>query len=1159
MLPNAYDVFLSHSHCDRDWATRLRDRLEAQGIKVWMDVDEIEPGARWVGTLEDGLEHSGAVAVICTTAALASDWVKEECYRAIDLKKRLIPILKDDVQITGFLANRQFVDLRGEGDQAFARLVWGITGERPRAEPSSARPGDRASNTTTPVVASDVVSALKLLPVWGLDRHVVSRPGGIAVEALRSFCIEPRVFRQTWHGAGKRQRQHRLGATEKGFLAREAPWLDAGSHEPVKEARAVPLKLQFRTGERIALVGDAGDGKTTALWLAVHDHVSEIVRRAAAEPGWLDDAGARPPLVLPLSVLRDRDSQDVIKTAFAYTANLVSPNSDHRHEGFAAWLSEKVRRGEFSLFIDGLDEISSERRAALRSELARYRDLPMLATARPTVDPRELRIGFRSWRLAPLTARDIRRYVAKHRASALESSGRHVELLEAPHARRFARSPLLLALLCEHAELHPEEDLPRTRTALVDFAVQAMLRRGDARRDRPEDARIDAAKISLLSHIAWRFYGAGPLPIPKSLLLDAILEWDGSQGRAAERLDLSEEALLKEIVQDGILVPAGGRGQLRFVLRSLHEWFLARHVASEHNDAKLPRLIRGRAWRWGRAEWGSIKPLNQPEWRAVWPYLAGHLGDKAHLLLDALLYECRRHEDVGRGRILLTGLVAAEAPDDVKRQCGIVEALVASLPKEGELFELLGQLAFPDARDALLKMWNDDPEDFSGCVSWVRAIAECDPGVARETLVSRLRSGVLRQNLYLREPYAIALGEVADEHTVDALILDLEKITTPSPEARAFARVHSVSMRALAETESARARSALWRVFAKEFSGKPLLGEETARAIGLVADDALRDQLLDLLQLPDLPPWQLFLLSHALATIGDLQSRDALFALMKRPGLKPGQRFACAVSLGELGDERARPWLIRGLRRHLSSLVGEEHASHPLKWIHDACVATATGALEQELILGLKNRDLAYDVRWDIAEILSSIGTPRGKRALVEELAERNSGSRIAFACSSLLIHERDDETRNALLRFLEGQPRDVRLSTESWAALQNLMSDSSYRSQAWKAIEGVPLSRRDRRLLADLGAMGPAAMRRALMRGFRRGEQSPREFREYQKSTGWRLVRPSPRRMWFCLFVAYMGFLASGAFLSRAWRYVLYVVLLAGALKLGGLRWEKP
>jgi len=64
-----YDVFISHSAKDRPVVRQLAERLKQDGLRVWFDEWEIQPGDMIGLKIEQGLEH-GRESVI---------WAIQDC------------------------------------------------------------------------------------------------------------------------------------------------------------------------------------------------------------------------------------------------------------------------------------------------------------------------------------------------------------------------------------------------------------------------------------------------------------------------------------------------------------------------------------------------------------------------------------------------------------------------------------------------------------------------------------------------------------------------------------------------------------------------------------------------------------------------------------------------------------------------------------------------------------------------------------------------------------------------------------------------------------------------------------------------------------------------------------------------------------------------
>jgi hypothetical protein len=138
-----FDVFLSHSSHDKPAVRQLKAMVVKHDLAVWLDEDQLQPGIPWQPLLERGIKSSRSVAVLIGNDGLAP-WESEEMRAALQLAvqdgRPVIPVLLPGStrapELPLFLANRTWVDLRdGWTDEGMAKLVWGITGRKPRSSP----------------------------------------------------------------------------------------------------------------------------------------------------------------------------------------------------------------------------------------------------------------------------------------------------------------------------------------------------------------------------------------------------------------------------------------------------------------------------------------------------------------------------------------------------------------------------------------------------------------------------------------------------------------------------------------------------------------------------------------------------------------------------------------------------------------------------------------------------------------------------------------------------------------------------------------------------------------------------------------------------------------------------------------------------------------
>jgi GTPase SAR1 family protein len=124
-----FDVFLSHSAKDKAVVRELAARLQRDGVRVWLDEEQIKPGDSIPAKIEAGLEHS-RVLVLCMSAnAFGSDWAQLEAgtfrFRdPLNKERRFIPLRLDDAPIKGSLTQYLYINWHpADLEQEYAKLL----------------------------------------------------------------------------------------------------------------------------------------------------------------------------------------------------------------------------------------------------------------------------------------------------------------------------------------------------------------------------------------------------------------------------------------------------------------------------------------------------------------------------------------------------------------------------------------------------------------------------------------------------------------------------------------------------------------------------------------------------------------------------------------------------------------------------------------------------------------------------------------------------------------------------------------------------------------------------------------------------------------------------------------------------------------------------
>jgi formylglycine-generating enzyme required for sulfatase activity len=100
----AHDVFISHSHDDRETVEAIRQALEARNIACWIAPRDIQVADRdYAGTISDAVCASRALVLVLSTHSIRSEMVKKEVYVADEQHIRIVPFRIEKVTLNSAL------------------------------------------------------------------------------------------------------------------------------------------------------------------------------------------------------------------------------------------------------------------------------------------------------------------------------------------------------------------------------------------------------------------------------------------------------------------------------------------------------------------------------------------------------------------------------------------------------------------------------------------------------------------------------------------------------------------------------------------------------------------------------------------------------------------------------------------------------------------------------------------------------------------------------------------------------------------------------------------------------------------------------------------------------------------------------------------------
>jgi adenylate cyclase len=93
------DIFISYSRKDSEQALQLAERLQGEGMSVWIDQRGIEAAKTWSEEIVNAIEASKAFLLLLSNHSIESDNVARELSLAYESKRPLVPVAIEDVSL----------------------------------------------------------------------------------------------------------------------------------------------------------------------------------------------------------------------------------------------------------------------------------------------------------------------------------------------------------------------------------------------------------------------------------------------------------------------------------------------------------------------------------------------------------------------------------------------------------------------------------------------------------------------------------------------------------------------------------------------------------------------------------------------------------------------------------------------------------------------------------------------------------------------------------------------------------------------------------------------------------------------------------------------------------------------------------------------------
>lgn len=121
-------LFISYSHADAEFATKLAQQLFKHKAYVWIDQWELKVGDSLIDKIQNAVEGASALLVVLTKVSVESEWCKKELssglIRELEEKRVVVlPILLEDCKIPMFLRDKLYADFRTDFDHGLKKIL----------------------------------------------------------------------------------------------------------------------------------------------------------------------------------------------------------------------------------------------------------------------------------------------------------------------------------------------------------------------------------------------------------------------------------------------------------------------------------------------------------------------------------------------------------------------------------------------------------------------------------------------------------------------------------------------------------------------------------------------------------------------------------------------------------------------------------------------------------------------------------------------------------------------------------------------------------------------------------------------------------------------------------------------------------------------------
>lgn len=122
------DLFLSYHHVDRAFVRRLARAVSGAGYTVWYDRLGLSAGKSFPRVIQDALERTRYIGIVCTAASCERPWVRKEIEAGLvregnEDREILIPLRLPSCVLPLLLQSKDWADFTGSFEAGLENLL----------------------------------------------------------------------------------------------------------------------------------------------------------------------------------------------------------------------------------------------------------------------------------------------------------------------------------------------------------------------------------------------------------------------------------------------------------------------------------------------------------------------------------------------------------------------------------------------------------------------------------------------------------------------------------------------------------------------------------------------------------------------------------------------------------------------------------------------------------------------------------------------------------------------------------------------------------------------------------------------------------------------------------------------------------------------------